>query len=116
MQRGVMFQYFEWNRKADGTLWTELADRARELANLGTTAVWMPPAYKGMAGANETGYAVYDLYDLGEFDQKGAVRTKYGTRDEYLNAIKAIQDLTTDESGEAEFRCPAGKVSVWCMV
>jgi len=28
---------------------------------------------------------------LGEFDQKGTVRTKYGTRDEYLNAIKTAQ-------------------------
>jgi hypothetical protein len=24
--------------------------------------------------------------------------------------------VTTDENGEAEFKCPAGKVSVWCMV
>jgi len=36
------------------------------------------------------GYGVYDLYDLGEFDQKGSVRTKYGTKEEYLNAIKAL--------------------------
>lgn len=32
---------------------------------------------------------MYDLFDLGEFDQKGSVRTKYGTRDEYLQAIEA---------------------------
>jgi alpha-amylase len=23
--------------------------------------------------------------------------------------------VTTDDNGEAEFKCPAGKVSVWCM-
>jgi alpha-amylase len=23
--------------------------------------------------------------------------------------------ITTDESGEADFRCPAGKLSIWCM-
>jgi len=92
MHRGVMFQYFEWNVPADGSLWRQLADKARELANLGTTAVWMPPAYKGMNGANDVGYAVYDLYDLGEFDQKGSVRTKYGTRDELLAAVKAVKD------------------------
>ena len=28
------------------------------------------------------GYDVYDLYDLGEFDQKGSVGTKWGTKDE----------------------------------
>src|SRR4051794_14744278 len=50
MHRGVMFQYFEWNCRNDGSLWRELASRARELRNLGATAVWMPPAYKAMCG------------------------------------------------------------------
>jgi len=96
MHRGVMFQYFEWNCPSDGSLWRELASRARELRNLGTTAVWMPPAYKAMDGDHDTGYAVYDTYDLGEFDQKGTVRTKYGTKDEYLAAVKAVQDAGMD--------------------
>jgi alpha-amylase len=92
MNRGVMFQYFEWNCRSDGSLWRELAGRARELKNLGTTAVWFPPAYKGMHGGTDVGYATYDLYDLGEFDQKGSVRTKYGTREEFLAAVKAVQE------------------------
>jgi alpha-amylase len=91
MNRGVMFQYFEWNCRADGSLWRELAAKAKELKNLGTTAVWMPPAYKSMDGPGGTGYATYDLYDLGEFDQKGSVRTKYGTREDFLAAVKAVQ-------------------------
>ncbi len=91
MNRGVMFQYFEWNCKSDGSLWKELAGRAQELRNLGTTAVWMPPAYKSMGGSCDTGYSPYDLYDLGEFDQKGTVGTRYGTKEEYLAAIKAVQ-------------------------
>jgi alpha-amylase len=86
-----MFQYFEWNNRPDGSLWPELAARARELRNLGTTAVWMPPAFKSMDGPTGTGYAAYDLYDLGEFDQKGSVRTKYGTKDEFLEAVRAVQ-------------------------
>ena len=36
------------------------------------------------------GYGVYDMYDLGEFDQKGTIRTKYGTKEEYLAAIRAF--------------------------
>ncbi|MDB5297037.1 MAG: Glucan 1,4-alpha-maltohexaosidase [Phycisphaerales bacterium] len=96
MGRGVMFQYFEWNNKADGSLWRELAGRAAEIKALGTTAIWTPPAYKGFNGPNDTGYAVYDLYDLGEFDQKGGVRTKYGTKDEYLAAVKAVQAAGMD--------------------
>ncbi len=92
MGKGVMFQYFEWNCKADGSLWRELAARAIEIKNLGTTAIWMPPAYKGMSGGMDTGYGPYDLYDLGEFDQKGSVRTKYGTKDEFIAAVKAVRD------------------------
>ena len=94
--RGVMFQFFEWNCTNEGSLWRQLARSAQELAIRGTTAVWMPPAYKGQDGIKDTGYGVYDLYDLGEFDQKGTVRTKYGTRDEYLAAIKAVHDAGID--------------------
>lgn len=88
---GVLFQYFHWHNKADGSLWRELGERAKELHDQGITAVWIPPAYKGQGGTNDVGYAVYDLFDLGEFDQKGSVRTKYGTRDELVSAIQTSQ-------------------------
>ena len=90
--RGVMIQFFEWNLRADGLLWRQLASRAAYLKTLGVTAVWMPPANKTMDGGHGVGYAVYDLYDLGEFDQKGSVRTKYGTRDEYFAAIASLHE------------------------
>ncbi len=88
---GVMLQAFHWHLPDDGSLWRRLEERAEELAAAGFTAVWLPPAYKGAGGASDVGYGVYDLYDLGEFDQKGSVRTKYGTKDEYLRAIEAVQ-------------------------
>mgnify|MGYP001255421380 CR=1 FL=1 len=88
---GVMLQLFHWYTPDDGAHWRNVAARARDLATAGFTAVWLPPAYKGSGGTRDVGYAVYDLYDLGEFDQKGAVRTKYGTKDEYLAAIRALQ-------------------------
>lgn len=91
VQPGVMFQYFQWHSPADGTLWDVLAKDAPLLAERGVTAVWIPPAYKGKDGPKDEGYAVYDLYDLGEFDQKGSVRTKYGTKDQLLNCIKTLQ-------------------------
>lgn len=96
MHRGVMFQYFEWNYPNDGRLWRELAAQAVELHNLGVTAVWMPPAYKGLLGPNDVGYAPYDLYDLGEYDQKGGVRTKYGTTAEFLAAVRQVQACGMD--------------------
>jgi alpha-amylase len=89
---GTMMQYFHWYIPADGTLWEQLKDKASELAQAGFTAMWLPPAYKGQGGGYDVGYGVYDLFDLGEFDQKGSVRTKYGTRDQYLKAIKAVKN------------------------
>jgi alpha-amylase len=88
---GVMMQFFHWYTPADGNLWKQLAKNASVLAEAGFTAVWLPPAYKGADGANDAGYGVYDLFDLGEFDQKGSVRTKYGTREQYLTGIKKAQ-------------------------
>ena len=85
---GIVMQYFEWY-VASNVLWRQLKDDAEQLSQDGITAVWIPPAYKGAEGKNDAGYAVYDLYDLGEFDQKGSVATKYGTKDELLEAVKS---------------------------
>ena len=89
---GTMMQYFEWDLPADQSLWKELKEDAAKLKTAGITAVWLPPAYKGANGAKDVGYSVYDFYDLGEFKQKGSVATKYGTKDEYLEAINALHD------------------------
>jgi len=88
---GVMMQYFHWYNPADGTMWDKIAANAEELAKAGVTALWLPPASKCLGGASDVGYGVYDLYDLGEFDQKGSVRTKYGTKEQYLRAIAALK-------------------------
>lgn len=88
---GVMMQYFHWYIPGDGTLWNTVSLHARELAEAGITALWLPPAYKGIGGGVDVGYGVYDLYDLGEFDQKGSLRTKYGTRQHYLDAIASLK-------------------------
>ncbi|MFM2304872.1 MAG: hypothetical protein RLZZ135_2284 [Cyanobacteriota bacterium] len=85
---GVMMQYFHWYLPPGGKLWNQLAKDATELAAAGFTALWLPPAYKGSNGGYDVGYAVYDLFDLGEFDQKGSKATKYGTKDEYVRAIE----------------------------
>ena len=87
----TMMQYFEWYLPNDGLLWKRCAAQADRLADLGIGQLWLPPAYKGTSQA-DVGYGVYDLYDLGEFDQKGTVRTKYGTREEYLQAVQSCHD------------------------
>jgi alpha-amylase len=88
---GVMMQYFHWYCPEDGSLWNQVAEKASDLAKAGITSLWLPPAYKGTGGGMDVGYGVYDLFDLGEFDQKGSVRTKYGTKDEYVRAIQTAQ-------------------------
>jgi alpha-amylase len=105
---GVMMQYFHWYNPDDGQLWNELAKSAEDLAKVGVTALWLPPAYKGTGGGMDVGYGVYDLFDLGEFDQKGSVRTKYGTKDEYLSAIKAAQSVGIKIYADAVFNHKLG--------
>lgn len=87
---GVMMQFFHWYLKPDGSLWKDTASMADDLAAAGFTALWLPPAYKGISGINDVGYGVYDMYDLGEFDQKGSIPVKYGTKDEYIAAVQAL--------------------------
>lgn len=88
----TMMQYFEWYTKPEDNLWCKVTHDASYLSSIGITHIWLPPAYKGSSGQNDTGYGVYDMYDLGEFMQKGSVRTKYGTKDEYLTAIQTLHD------------------------
>jgi alpha-amylase len=38
------------------------------------------------------GYDIYDLYDLGEFDQKGAVATRWGSKKDLQDLVLAAQD------------------------
>jgi len=87
----TMMQYFEWYLPNDGLWWKRCAAKAENLASLGITDIWLPPAYKGTS-QEDVGYGVYDMYDLGEFDQKGTIRTKYGTKEEYIEAIRSFHD------------------------
>ena len=86
----TLMQYFEWYLPSDGQHWTRLANDAQHLANLGISHIWMPPAFKA-TNENDVGYGIYDLFDLGEFEQKGTVRTKYGFKEDYLQAIQTLK-------------------------
>ena len=95
MTNQTLMQYFEWYLPDDGQHWNRLATDAPNLAAKGIKKIWMPPAFKA-TGSNDVGYGIYDLFDLGEFDQKGTVRTKYGFKDEYLQAIQTLKDNGID--------------------
>lgn len=86
----TMIQFFEWHVSPDGNHWKHLSELAPQLKEVGIDAAWVPPVTKAVSG-EDTGYGVYDLYDLGEFDQKGTVRTKYGTKQDLIEAIAECQ-------------------------
>ncbi|AIM24683.1 alpha-amylase [Melissococcus plutonius] len=88
----TLLQGFEWYLPEDQYHWQKIAELAPLLKQIGFTSIWLPPAYKGLKGEKEVGYAPYDLYDLGEFQQQGTIATKYGTKDEYLACIHALKE------------------------
>lgn len=80
----TMMQGFEWYVPADQKHWRRLKEQIPNLKSWGIDNIWIPPGCKG-SGKEANGYDVYDLYDLGEFDQKGTVATKWGSKDELLD-------------------------------
>ncbi len=92
MSGRTLLQFFHWYYPEGGKLWSEVADKAESLADMGVTDVWLPPAYKGASGTTSIGYDTYDLFDLGEFDQKGATATKYGDRAGLGKAAQALSN------------------------
>ena len=67
----AMLQYFN-------TDWREITARMPELAEAGYNSIWVPPPTKGSGGLS-VGYDLWDRFDLGGKDQRGTVRTRYGT-------------------------------------
>ncbi|PWE53988.1 alpha-amylase [Metarhizobium album] len=88
----TLLQFFHWYTQDGGGLWKEVAEKAESLACMGITDVWLPPAYKGAAGGFSVGYDTYDLFDLGEFEQKGTIATKYGDKSALKHACQALNE------------------------
>jgi alpha-amylase len=82
----TLFQGFEWYCPADHQHWNRLTQAIPALAALGITGMWIPPACKA-SWPDRNGYDIYDLYDLGEFDQKGGRHTKWGTKEELVDLM-----------------------------
>lgn len=87
----TILQGFEWHLIDDGNYFRWLSERAPELARSGISAVWLPPFCKA-TGTNDVGYGIYDLFDLGEFDQKGNIRTKYGTKEDLKKLVDTLHE------------------------
>lgn len=83
----VFIQGFYWNSTPGGIWYDSLAKLAPRLASAGFGAIWFPSPVKGMAGPYSMGYDPYDHYDFGEYNQKGSIETRFGSRQELINAI-----------------------------
>jgi len=76
----AMLQYFN-------TSWTEITEKMPELAEAGYDSLWLPPPTKGSGGLS-VGYDLWDRFDLGSKDQRGSIRTRYGTEAELLRLME----------------------------
>jgi len=81
----VMMQAFYWDapraEQKEHEWWNFVAERVEALGKAGINALWLPPVSKGSSNTS-MGYDTYDYFDLGDFDQKGGVKTFYGNRAE----------------------------------
>jgi len=80
-QQEAILQYFN-------TPWMEIERRLPELAEAGYSALWLPPPSKGSSGGFSVGYDPLDRFDLGDKNQAGSVRTRYGTKAELLSLVE----------------------------
>ncbi|KAK7997578.1 hypothetical protein PG989_005618 [Apiospora arundinis] len=65
----------------------------QDLKDVGVDNVWLPPACKGAGGSETNGYDVYDLYDLGEFEQKGFRATKWGPKEDLVRLSRKAEEV-----------------------
>ncbi|KAL2382459.1 hypothetical protein RJZ90_003245 [Blastomyces dermatitidis] len=91
-QNQLMLQAFEWYVPDDQKHWRRLLAALPSLKAIGVTSIWLPPGCKAMSPSGN-GYDIYDLYDLGEFDQKGSRATKWGTKEELVALVKRAHEM-----------------------
>ncbi|PPJ57254.1 hypothetical protein CBER1_02822 [Cercospora berteroae] len=98
----LLFQAFEWHNKSEpppphethchGSHWSRLGRLLPKLNELGVTSLWLPPGCKAN-NPDGNGYDCYDLWDLGEFDQKYTRSTRWGSREELHDLVQAASKL-----------------------
>jgi alpha-amylase len=94
-QHDVMMQAFYWDVPVDdvnknGTWWDNLTNKSEVLRQAGIRGLWVPSPSKGNFGIYDMGYGIYDLYDLGNYFQKGTTETRFGSRQELERMISTM--------------------------
>jgi alpha-amylase len=125
---GVIMQAFYWDcpklENREGLWWDRIREELPAMEAAGFTALWLPPASKAanLCGPS-MGYDPYDYYDLGELDQKGSVKTWFGSKAELLalilaahgNSLQVYADLVINHNcgGDAEELNPLDNQRRW---
>lgn len=94
-QDDVMMQAFYWDVPVDainnnGTWWDNLNAKSSDMKDAGFTGLWVPAPSKGNFGIYDMGYGVFDHYDLGNYNQKGTIETRFGSRSELETMISTM--------------------------
>ena len=76
----AMLQLFNVN-------WDELIQKMPEIAEAGYTSLWLPPPAKA-GSVYSVGYDQFDPFDLGDKNQRGTTRTRYGTKAELQQVVE----------------------------
>jgi alpha-amylase len=106
----ILFQTFEWHTPSqpppphethsDSSHYSRIARVLPDLAAVGVSAIWLPPGCKAN-NPQGNGYDCYDLWDLGEFDQKWARSTRWGSREELRDVMGKAKELGVETLWDA---------------
>lgn len=102
-----MLQAFHWYTQS-GNHWVWLKSQLGDYKKAGITALLLPPPCKCTDAKINVGYGIYDLWDLGKFDQKGQKPTKYGTEDELNQLCSKANESQIQVYFDAVFNHKAG--------
>lgn len=118
----VILQGFYWNTHPGdltnttigGIWWDTLTLVAPQVSGAGFKTIWVPPPTKSFAGTLDMGYGPYDYFDLGEYNGKGTIRTRHGSRAElnamiqamHNNNISVMADLVINHRGGGDAQAP----------
>jgi alpha-amylase len=97
----VYMQGFYWNSPPGGIWYDSLAKIAPQLSSAGFSGIWFPSPVKGAGGGFSMGYDPYDHYDFGEYYQQGSTETRFGSRQELVNAINAFHQVGIEVYADA---------------
>jgi len=112
--RGAILQPFNWHSprldESGKNLWQRLGRDAQRYADLGFTALWLPPASKGVGGEHDVGYGIRDWHNLDG--------TKYGDGAQLAEACRALNACGIQVYHDTVHNHLMGgltETGVWCL-